>query len=71
MIQKKLLISLLTITLIISLMLFSSVSGDTIIFHVGVGPNPVLLAFNLGTKTPETVITSTLPQGGSGKEFAQ
>jgi len=48
-----------------------AVSGDTIIFPVGVGPNPVLLAFKVGATTPETVTTSTLPQGGTGKEFAQ
>jgi len=48
-----------------------AVSGDTIIFPIGVGAKPVLLALSLGAAPVETVPVTTLPQGGTGKEFAQ
>ena len=48
-----------------------AVSGDTIIFPVGLGQNPVLLALRLGAVSEETVPVTTLPQAGTGKEFAQ
>jgi len=47
-----------------------AVSGDTIIFPVGVGQTPVLLALRIGA-TSETTPVTTLPQGESGKGFAQ
>jgi len=47
-----------------------AVSEDTIIFPVGVGQNPVLLALRIGASS-ETVPVTTLPEGGAGKEFEQ
>jgi len=48
-----------------------AVSEDTIIFPVGLGQNPVLLALRLGAVSDETVPVTTLPQAGTGKEFGQ
>lgn len=46
-------------------------SGDTIIFPVGVGQNPVLIALRLGASSDEALPINILPQGGSEKEFEQ
>lgn len=47
-----------------------AVKGDTIIFPVGLGKTPVLLAFKVGGVLPNKVNT-TLPAAGAGKQFKQ
>ena len=47
-----------------------AVKGDTIIFPVGMGENPVLLAFKIGA-TAGTPAETTAPVGGEGKGFKQ
>jgi glucose dehydrogenase len=47
-----------------------AVKGDTIIFPVGMGKNPVLLAFKIGASVPASTET-TASSGGTGKGFQQ
>ncbi|HWQ89017.1 MAG TPA: PQQ-binding-like beta-propeller repeat protein [Desulfitobacteriaceae bacterium] len=47
-----------------------AVSGDTIIFPVGVGPTPMLLAFKING-TASIPGGTMIPAGGSGKGFQQ
>ena len=47
-----------------------AVKGDTIIFPVGMGKTPELIAFKIGA-TGEKPAETTAPVGGSGKEFKQ
>ncbi|MCL5071511.1 MAG: PQQ-binding-like beta-propeller repeat protein [Actinobacteria bacterium] len=47
-----------------------AVKADTIIFPVGMGENPVLLAFKIGAAAGTSVET-TAPVGGQGKGFQQ
>jgi glucose dehydrogenase len=47
-----------------------AVSGDTIIFPVGMGKEPALIAFKTGAATVKSTGT-TAPAGGEGKSFQQ
>ena len=47
-----------------------AVKGDTIIFPVGMGKTPELIAFKIGSSIRPPAET-TAPAGGSGKEFKQ
>jgi glucose dehydrogenase len=47
-----------------------AVKGDTIIFPVGMGKTPELIAFRIGSSNRPPAET-TAPAGGSGKEFKQ
>lgn len=47
-----------------------AVKGDTIIFPIGLGKNPQLLAFKIGGSLTKGV-SPTLPSAGSGKGFQQ
>src|SRR4030042_5368313 len=47
-----------------------AVKGDTIIFPVGMGENPALIAFKIGA-TAGTPAETTAPVGGEGKGFQQ
>ncbi|MCL5070848.1 MAG: PQQ-binding-like beta-propeller repeat protein [Actinobacteria bacterium] len=47
-----------------------AVKGDTIIFPIGMGKNPVLLAFKIGASAG-TPAETTAPAGGTGKGFQQ
>ncbi len=47
-----------------------AVKDDTIIFPVGLGNTPSLLAFKIG-KTTQGLTITTIPPGGSGKSFQQ
>jgi len=47
-----------------------AVKGDTIIFPVGLGENPQLLAFKIGGSL-EKEVSPTLAPAGSGKGFQQ
>jgi len=47
-----------------------AVKADTIIFPVGMGKNPVLLAFKIGSNV-QIPTETTAPSGGTGKGFQQ
>lgn len=48
-----------------------AVSGDTIIFPVGVGPKPALIAFRVGAASTKTKANPEVPTGTKGKKFKQ